>query len=55
MINIPYPHITATTDKEQIAQIQSYLYQLAEQLNWALSTLESGQNGNAQDMNARGE
>lgn len=41
-MNIRFPNITARTEAEQLAQIKSYLHQLAEQLNWALSTLESG-------------
>ena len=46
MINIRFPNITEPTAEGQIAQIKSYLYQLVQQLNWALSTLESG-NGQA--------
>lgn len=38
-VNIRYPNITATTEKEQVAQIKSYLHQLVENLNYALSTL----------------
>lgn len=41
-INIRYPNITGTSDKEQITQIKSYLLQLVEQLNYALNTLGSG-------------
>ena len=41
-INIRFPNITGKTDAEQLYQVKSYLHQLAEQLNWALSTLESG-------------
>ena len=40
-IDIRLPNITGTTEVEQLQQIRSYLYQLAPQLNWALSTLES--------------
>ena len=43
MIDIRLPNITADTEAEQIAQIKSYLHQLVQQLNWALSVLESGQ------------
>lgn len=52
-MNIRFPNITGATEAEQIAQIKSYLHQLAEQLNWALSVLESGQEGentNPHDM-----
>lgn len=40
-LEIRLPQINSDTDKGQIAQIKSYLYQLAEQLNWALVNLES--------------
>jgi len=43
MIDIRLPNITADSEAEQIAQIKSYLHQLVQQLNWALSVLESGQ------------
>lgn len=41
-MNIRFPNITAATEAEQIIQIKSYLHQLVQQLNWALSTLEAG-------------
>lgn len=44
-VNIGIPNINAPTPEQQIPQIRSYLYQLAEQLNWALSTIESGGTG----------
>ena len=37
---IRLPNITAATDKGQLEQMRSYLYQVAEQLNWALSNVE---------------
>ena len=40
-MNIRFPNITAVTPAEQITQIKSYLHQLVQQLNWALSNLES--------------
>lgn len=40
-LNIGLPNITGNTPPEQIKQIQSYLFQMAEQLNWALSTIET--------------
>ena len=40
-INIRYPNITALNEREQIAQIRSYLHQLVEQLNYALPNLGS--------------
>ena len=36
------PNINAETEAGQLRQIRSYLYQFAEQLKWALSTLETG-------------
>ena len=40
-LNIGLPNITGSTPPEQIKQIQSYLFQMAEQLNWALSTIDT--------------
>ena len=37
-INFRFPNITGISDREQIAQIKSYLHQLVEQLNYAFST-----------------
>jgi hypothetical protein len=45
-MNIRLPNITALTEEGQIQQMQSYMYQLVEQLNWALNTIESAQGGN---------
>lgn len=36
-VNIRYPNITGNSEKEQMAQVKSYLYQLVGQLNYALS------------------
>lgn len=51
MMDIRFPNITEPTVEGQVAQIKSYLYQLVQQLNWALSTLESsaGSSGSAMD------
>ena len=46
MIDIRYPNIQGKTEAEQLVQVKSYLHQLVEQLNWALSTVESAQGGN---------
>ena len=40
-VDIRLPNISASTDKGKIEQIQSYLYQLAEQLKFALNTIEN--------------
>ena len=42
MTNIRLPNITATTEREQLLQVKSYLHQLVQELNWALSSVESG-------------
>ena len=42
MTNIRLPNITAATEKEQLMQVKSYLHQLVQELNWALSSIESG-------------
>lgn len=44
--DIRLPNITASTDAGKLQQMQSYMYQLVEQLNWALNTMESVQAGN---------
>ena len=44
--DIRLPNITASTEAGKIQQMQSYMYQLVEQLNWALNTVESVQTGN---------
>lgn len=46
-VNIRLPSINALTEREQIAQIKSYLRQLVEQLNYALSEIGTG-NGSTQ-------
>lgn len=45
-INLRLPNIQGKTEAEQMGQMKSYLYQLVEQLNWALNTAESAQAGN---------
>ena len=43
MTDIRLPNISASADAStQMAQMRSYLYQMVEQLNWALSALDSG-------------
>lgn len=46
-MDIRLPNITATTAEGKLQQMQSYIYQLVEQLNWALNTVEAAQGGNA--------
>lgn len=40
-IDIRRPNINATTEAGRLEQIRSYLYQVSEQLNWALNSLEA--------------
>ena len=45
-VDIRLPNINAQTTEGQIAQTQSYIHQLVEQLNWAFSTVTDAQSGN---------
>ena len=47
MIDIRLPNITASTDSGKLQQMQSYMLQLVQQLNWALNTVESSQSGSS--------
>ena len=47
MINIRLPNITANTEQGQLLQVKSYLHQLVQELNWALTSIESGKSTNA--------
>ena len=49
-VNFRYPNITGNSEREQIAQIKSYLHQLVEQLNFAMSTLGSGDGSMQNDL-----
>ena len=40
MVELRYPNITAQSEREQLSQFKSYLYQLVGQLQHALSNLE---------------
>ena len=40
-VNLRLPNISGVTEREQLGQIRNYLYQLVEQLQWALSTVGS--------------
>lgn len=50
-LNLRYPNITGMSEKEQIAQIKSYLHQLVDQLNYAPS---SGGSESSQTYQAQG-
>ena len=43
-VEIRFPQITGTTEREQLAQVKSYLYQFAEQLQWAFNNIETTNN-----------
>ena len=48
-IDIRLPNITATTESGKLQQMQSFMYQLVEQLNWALNNIDitgGGSNAN---------
>lgn len=40
-IDIPRPNINAPTEAARLEQVRSYLYRIAEQLNWAFNTVET--------------
>lgn len=47
-VNIRLPNITAQTDTGKLEQMRSYMYQLVDQLNWALGTLDTAQSAQAE-------
>lgn len=40
-VDIRFPSITGTTEKERLRQMESYLFQVVEQLNWALQNVDT--------------
>lgn len=52
-VNIRFPKITALSEREQLAQIKSYLHQLVEQLNYVLPNLSTG-TGAGQTVSVQG-
>lgn len=55
-IDIRMPNITAPDSAGQLAQMRSYLYQFAEQLQWALNTMGDGVSSQAIELkNSVGE
>ena len=54
MINIRFPNITANTEQGQLLQVKSYLQQLAQELNFALTAIESGNNAQVAKKNTSG-
>ena len=49
-IDIRLPNITATNTSGQVAQLQSYMYQMVQQLNWALNTINSAESGDTSNV-----
>lgn len=49
-LDIRLPNITATDTEGKMAQMQSYMHQLVEQLNWALSTVDNAIQGNTSNV-----
>ena len=49
-IDIRFPNITAPTEAGKLLQIQSYMHQLVQQLNWALNNM--GDSGGTPTANA---
>lgn len=43
-IDLRLPNITGATEREQLAQVKSYLHQLVEQLQWALKNVDTSSN-----------
>lgn len=53
-MNIRYPSISGATDREQLTQIKSYLYQLVGQLNYALSFVTGGDGAQEASVGSNG-
>ena len=49
-IDIRLPNITAATPDGQMKQMQSYMHQLVQQLNWALNTIDEAVAGNTSSV-----
>lgn len=54
-MDIRLPNITAATPELQISQMQSYMYQLVQQLNWALNAVDSASREENPDVELTGE
>ena len=54
MINLRLPNITANTEQGQLLQVKSYLNQLVQELNWALTSIETGKNTQVAKKDASG-
>ena len=45
MMGLRYPNITGEDPQKQLEQMKSYLFQLVDQLNYALEQLERNSHG----------
>ena len=43
-IDLRYPNITGQSEREQLAQLKSYMHQLVGQLQWAFNTIDTSNN-----------
>ena len=50
MINFRYPSITGNSEREQLAQIKSFLRQLVDDLNYAFSVIGDGSQSGQPDQ-----
>jgi hypothetical protein len=41
-VDLKYPNISSLTEEGKVEQIRAYLYQLVDQLKWALNSIEGG-------------
>ena len=53
-VNLRIPNITGKTPEEKILQLQSYLYQVVEQLNYSLSIVGESQEGKTANVVVEG-
>lgn len=49
-VNIRLPNVTAPTESGKMAQVQSYMFQLVEQLNYELNNLQKSVDDSAQEI-----
>lgn len=49
-IQIRLPQITGTTEREQLLQMKSYLYQLREELQWAFENVNTAEGAGASEL-----
>lgn len=49
-VDLRFPNINAPTAEGRMKQMQSYLHQLVQQLNWALNTVDEAASGNTSSV-----